>query len=116
MMTKEELIEMAKEAGIDIGIWEKLSDNDDVFGYDFCGIHENLEAFAKLVAKHTLLNTDPNSFMSYQEGVEVGRLAEREACAKVCDAMEEKAEGTECCKWPTPIDCAHAIRARGEKA
>ena len=37
---------------------------------------------------------------------------EREACAKVCDAMEEKAEGTECCKWPTPIDCAHAIRAR----
>ena len=40
---------------------------------------------------------------------------EREACAKLCDAMEEKAEGTECCKWPTPIDCAHAIRARGEK-
>ena len=39
--------------------------------------------------------------------------AEREACAKVCDAMEEEAEGTECCKWPTPIDCAHAIRARG---
>ena len=42
--------------------------------------------------------------------------AEREACAKLCDAMEEKAEVTECCKWPTPIDCAHAIRARGEKA
>ena len=39
---------------------------------------------------------------------------EREACAKVCDDMEEKAEGTECCKWPTPIDCAHAIRARGQ--
>ena len=39
---------------------------------------------------------------------------EREACAKLCDAMEEKAEGTECCKWPTPIDCAHAIRARGQ--
>ena len=40
---------------------------------------------------------------------------ERDACAKLCDAMEEKAEGTECCKWPTPIDCAHAIRARGEQ-
>ena len=37
---------------------------------------------------------------------------EREACAKVCDEMEEEAEGTECCKWPTPIDCAAAIRAR----
>jgi len=43
------------------------------------------------------------------------RADEREACAKVCDEMEEKAEehGTECCKWPTPSDCAFAIRARG---
>jgi hypothetical protein len=37
----------------------------------------------------------------------------REACAKLCDEMEEEAEGTECCKWPTPSDCAYAIRARG---
>ena len=58
-MTKEEIIQMAKQSGIDIGMWEKLSDNDDVFGYDFCGIHENLEAFARLVAE-----------------------AERDACAK----------------------------------
>jgi len=42
-------------------------------------------------------------------------LAEREACAKLCDEMERRAEGTECCKWPTPADCAYAIRARGEK-
>ena len=40
--------------------------------------------------------------------------AEREACAKVCDEMEEEAEGTECCKWPTPIDCAYVIRTRGQ--
>ena len=72
MMTKEELIEMAKEAGIDIGIWEKLSDNDDVFGYDFCGIHENLEAFAKLVAQH-----------------------ERKACANICE--EEQGYKTAFC-------------------
>jgi hypothetical protein len=39
---------------------------------------------------------------------------EREECAKVCDEMEQKAEGTECCKWPTPADCAHTIRARGQ--
>ena len=64
-MTKEELIDMAKQAGIDIGMWEKLSDNDDVFGYDFCGIHENLEAFAKLVAEK-----------------------EREACAEICEWSE----------------------------
>jgi hypothetical protein len=40
--------------------------------------------------------------------------AEREACAKVCDEMEQQAEGTECCKWPTPADCAQAIRTRGQ--
>jgi hypothetical protein len=40
--------------------------------------------------------------------------AEREACAKLCDEMEEEAEGTECCKWPTPIDCAYVIRTRGQ--
>jgi hypothetical protein len=53
-----------------------------------------LEAFAKLVAEK-----------------------EREVCAKVCNEMQEKAEeyGTECCKWPTPSDCAYAIRARGDK-
>jgi hypothetical protein len=43
------------------------------------------------------------------------RESEREACAKVCDRMEQQAEGTECCKWPTPVDCAHAIRARGQE-
>jgi hypothetical protein len=41
-------------------------------------------------------------------------LAEREQCAKLCDQMEQEAEGTECCKWPTPADCAHAIRSRGQ--
>ncbi len=40
--------------------------------------------------------------------------AEREACAKLCDEMERQAEGTECCKWPTPGDCAAVIRARGQ--
>ena len=52
---------------------------------------EYAEKFAKLIAEH-----------------------EREACAKVCDEMEEEAEGTECCKWPTPIDCAYVIRKRGQ--
>jgi hypothetical protein len=44
-----------------------------------------------------------------------GQTDEREECAKVCDEMEQKAEGTECCKWPTPADCAHTIRARGKE-
>jgi hypothetical protein len=44
---------------------------------------EKLEAFAKLVAKHTLMNIDPSKFMSHQEGIEAGRFAEREACAEL---------------------------------
>ena len=106
-MTKEEIIDMAREA-------LKQEPREDWNSTAWVFADETLQTFAKLVAKHTLLNTDPNSFMSFQEGVEAGRFAEREACAKVCDDMEEKAEGTECCKWPTPIDCAEAIRARGQ--
>jgi hypothetical protein len=65
-MTQDEIIEMAKEAGI---IQPQMVIN-------------TLESFAKLVAQHTLSNIDPSKFMSYQEGVEAGRLAEREACLK----------------------------------
>ena len=41
--------------------------------------------------------------------------AEREECVRLCAEMERKAEGTDCCEWPTPSDCAFAIRARGKK-
>jgi hypothetical protein len=53
---------------------------------------EALEDFAKLVAQH-----------------------EREACAKVCDSLEEQCEKLFVPdeKWPTPADCANIIRARG---
>jgi hypothetical protein len=72
-------------------------------------------SFANLVAKHTLSNIDPSKFMSYQEAFEAGRLAEREQCAKVCDSLEEQCEKLFVPdeKWPTPADCAHIIRARG---
>ena len=49
-MTQNEIIEMARQAGIDIEMWEKLSIDDDVFGYGVDGTHENLEAFVNLVA------------------------------------------------------------------
>ena len=60
-----------------------------------------VEAFAKLVAKHTLLNTDPSSFMSYQEGYEAGRHAEREALLDLVDGYAKN-----------NTDLADAIRAR----
>ena len=76
--------------------------------------------FAKMVAAHALMNIDPSSFMSHQEGFEAGRLAERdkwmerahimilgerEACAKVCEEMTWYMDDGE--------ECAAAIRARG---
>jgi hypothetical protein len=43
-------------------------------------------------------------------------LEEREACAKVCDSLEEQCEKLLVPdeKWPTPSDCAHIIRTRGQ--
>ena len=69
-----------------------------------------LEAFAKLVAAHTLMNTDPKSFMSYQEGFEAGQVAEREACAKVCE--QEYDNGL--VMAPEAPWLAARIRARGQ--
>jgi hypothetical protein len=71
-MNREDIIRMAREAG---SLIELAQEKDLVW----------LASFAKLVAQHTLSNIDPSKFMSYQEGMEAGRLAEREACAKVCD-------------------------------
>ena len=63
-MTQEDIIRMAQEAGIDIGLWEKLDDQDTCFGYSIGGIHENLERFPELVVAH-----------------------EREACAKYVESL-----------------------------
>ena len=107
-MTKEEIIaqneiiEVARRAGfIDYEL-----DDGTTNAFD-----KRYKAFAKLVAKHTLLNTDPSSFMSYQEGVEVGRMAEREACAKIVEESSLPDTYSEACL----LDIANEIRARGQE-
>jgi hypothetical protein len=65
-MNREDIIQMARQAGSLI----ELAQEKDLLW---------LEAFANQIAQHTLSNIDPSSFMSYQEGMEAGRLAEREA-------------------------------------
>jgi predicted acylesterase/phospholipase RssA len=94
-MTQDEIILMARQAGFGIGLDDPI-------------IYAAHERFAKLVAQHTLSNIDPSKFMSYQEGFEAGRLAEREACAKVC---EQTNDGT---PYNLAEACADAIRARGQ--
>ena len=84
-------------------MWKVASDNPN---HDTNWHDPVVEAFAKLVAKHTLLNTDPSSFMSYQEGVEAGKQTEREACAKLCDELHPGLATKR---------AAEIIRARGNK-
>ena len=103
-------IELARKAGLHIAT--------DVNWMPVIGL-EYAEKLVDVVAAHTLANIDPSKFMSYQEAFEAGRLAERdkwmerahimilgerEACAKVCEAMNKYMDDGE--------ECAAAIRAR----
>ena len=130
-MNRDDIIRIAEEAGFFIKeneIYSMSTQSDQE-------LTEWIERFAALVAKHTLANIDPSSFMSWQEGYEAGKqtereawehryarlqslmdvretqpnkpccLAEREACAKVCEDAPE----------PDGADLAERIRARGQE-
>ena len=71
-MTKDDTIKLAREAGID-------AESDTLTRYE--GFVEPLTRFATLI----VANLDPKSFMSWQEGYEAGKQAEREACAAMFD-------------------------------
>jgi hypothetical protein len=97
-MTQDEIIEMAREAGL---------------ATTYGGYRDWVEAgprkyrlvtFAKLVAAKAFQN-------GYEKGIEAFNEAvglEREACAKVCDSFQARDVGMQ------PAECAGAIRARGE--
>jgi hypothetical protein len=89
-MTRDDIIRMARQVGF------VLDEADFIYPNPRrSGIQLELERFATLVAQH-----------------------EREACAKLCDSLEEQCEklGLPDEKWPTPADCAAVIRARGNDA
>ena len=92
-MNRKDIIRMAKNSGLFV---ELVLERDLLW----------LEAFANQIAQHTLSNIDPSKFMSYQEGMEAGRLAEREACAKLCEEQYEY--------YGHDHVFAKAIRARGQ--
>ena len=52
----------------------------------------------------------PQSSMAWQEGCEAGRLAEREACAKICDHMASRCNDIRAAALES---AAENIRARG---
>jgi hypothetical protein len=94
-LNKENIIQMARQAG---SLIELAQEKDLVW----------LASFANLVAQHTLSNIDPSKFMSYQEGMEAGRFAEREACAQMLEAASKTGKIISC------TSAAKAIRARGQ--
>ena len=98
-MTPDEVAAIAKRVGFPIQHpeWRKA-----------------VEEFAALVEEKATEKSNARANSSWTLMCEKMVVLEREACAKVCDQMEQEAEGTECCKWPTPADCAHSIRARGQ--
>jgi hypothetical protein len=73
---------------------------------------ENEQLAANQMPKHLNASYEGDDLYTGEQ-LRAAVAAEREACAKLCDEMESRAEGAECCKWPTPADCAYAIRARG---
>ena len=75
-MTKEDIIRMAREAGL----WEIRHSVEMAIG----GVGE-LERFAALV----IANNPPQSSMAWQEGYEAGKQTERDACAKMCDDLDD---------------------------
>jgi len=87
-MKQDEIIEMAREAGFEI---ENGMFDAKAVCVDGVSITRELEAFAKLVS-----------------------AKEREACAKVCEAMPTYVGRNNAVTQSSAQDCANAIRAKGE--
>lgn len=101
-MNREEIIAWAREAGIAYRARIEEFNSPLMDGVNL----DDLAKFAALVAKHTLANIDPSSFMSWQEGYNAGAAAERERFADECIDLVASYGG--------PVDLEAAIRARGQ--
>ena len=92
-MTQDEIIRMAREAGMTVFVIESL------------------ERFAALAAAHEREKCFDAAMKAAEKAVDVAIAIEREACAKVCEQLDK-----ESCDWvdTMAIHCAKAIRARGQ--
>ena len=101
-MTQDEIIEMARFAGITI----------DSFGFQG-GFIEEFVVFAKLVAEKATEEANARANASWILMCKKMVAFEREACAKICDELSDKHTWEGC----YADECATAIRARlGEQA
>ena len=106
--SRTDVLRMAREAGAQIQSEWNMGGLADGFYMEYA--EEVALRVAALVAAHIRTKT-------YEEAYRAGSIDEREACAKVCEeeaaswarlnAQDEEGYGA--------IQCAAAIRARGEK-
>jgi hypothetical protein len=104
-MTQDEIIEMARQAELTktidcCGVANKFCSQDQWKG--------NLSIFAKLVAQHEREGLTDAAMKAAEKAVDVAIALEREACAKLCEGIND---GT---PYNQAIECADAIRARGQ--
>jgi thiaminase len=93
-MDRESLIRLAREADM------VVHDQDQPY-------MEMLERFAQLVKQHVQIAQMPK----FEALAELVRNDEREACAKVCEQLGASTNGI----YERNVECATAIRVRGEK-
>ena len=104
-MNREDIIRMAREAGLDVGDVENES-TFEVTTEIFCRDHDYYQdnpEIGYLVQTHDLLRF-----------AALVAAAEREACAKVCEAYTDNDGGTFIDHEGHGYACAAAIRARGQ--
>ena len=104
-MTQDEIIEMARDSGMDLyGL-----------GKDRYRFVHHLETFVKLVAAKATEEANARANASWTLMCEKMVAFEREACAKLCDGLADMHEKMN--QWgshKTADTLAQAIRARGE--
>jgi hypothetical protein len=108
---------MAREAGFNVKLFKPPVITAQHSNGSWVSVGDELKAFEALIRADTLANIDPSKFMSYQEAFEAGRLAEREACWRLCEGWDFIPGGHEftpqqLTKNLTDTIAAH-IRARG---
>jgi len=99
-MTKEELIRMALNAEA----WQHIYDTNPPRYGPLIFDDAALERFAALVAASAVRETSAEYRLGWNDGV----MMEREACARVCEHIDEPLDAS-----AVGTACAAAIRARG---
>jgi hypothetical protein len=99
-MTRDEIIEMAIQAGFD---WSGKH-----LTWEFAMCDEEIEAFAKLVAQHERERLTDAAMKAAEKGIDTAIALEREACSSIASDYAQRLNSM------TAVNIADAIRARGQ--